>query len=270
MCLLSIFLLTFVIYYSHSPLFKPLFVLLNAGVIGLAMLEYYQLARQKGYQALQTLSIGAAVMYVIATYLSIQYSTFQYVPSLVLLLSLVLFFLAFFQQQSNPVANLAITVFGFVYLALPLTCILGINYESADHGRFWLTYILVVTKITDMGAYIIGKLFGKNKLAEKISPKKTIEGACGGLIIALAASMAFYYFFMPTETLLTLWQSIWLGLIIGILAQVGDLAESILKRDAGVKDSSHIPGFGGMLDVVDSLVFTVPLMYLLLKMQVIG
>lgn len=92
----------------------------------------------------------------------------------------------------------------------------------------------------------------------------------GGLALSLVASLLFYFFLFENSPLMTLWKAIWVGLLISILAQIGDLAESLLKRDAGVKDSSHIPGLGGMLDIVDSLVFTLPLVYLLLTMHILG
>jgi phosphatidate cytidylyltransferase len=160
-------------------------------------------------------------------------------------------------------------------LTLPISCALRINYFFPTHaledGRLWLAYVLLVTKMTDIGAYFCGKIFGKNKLAPSISPKKTVEGALGGLGAALLTSLIFAFFashFAPFH--MTFLQSIWIGITMSILAQLGDLSESLLKRDAGVKDSSHLPGLGGMLDIVDSLVFTLPLMYLLLKMQIVG
>lgn len=264
------------IYFSYTPLFTPFFVLLNAGVISFALLEYYHLTRHKGFQPLVGLGIGTTTAYVIASFLSIRHPHLATLPFLILLVAAILYFLAFFNQQPNPIGNIAITMFGIVYLTIPLTCGLQINYffppGVADDGRLWLAYILTVTKMTDVGAYICGKILGKTKIAPHISPKKTIEGAIGGLVASLLTSLAFYLFLLspPIETLMSmnLWQSIWLGLVISILAQLGDLAESILKRDAGVKDSSQLPGLGGMLDIVDSLIFTLPLMYLWLKKHV--
>ena len=171
--------------------------------------------------------------------------------------------------------NLAITLFGIIYLTLPISCALRINYffpeQAAQDGRLWLAYVLLVTKMTDIGAYFCGKTLGKNKLAPSISPKKTIEGALGGLGAALITSLIFTLL-ASTLTIfpMSFLQSIWIGIAMSVLAQLGDLSESLLKRDAGVKDSSHLPGLGGMLDIVDSLIFTLPLMYLLLKMEIIG
>jgi phosphatidate cytidylyltransferase len=142
-------------------------------------------------------------------------------------------------------------------------------FGSIQDGRWWLIYVLAVTKMTDIGAYFCGKLFGKTKLAAYISPKKTIEGSLGGLIIGIVTSYVFsegmHGWLTPLPMILTVSQSIWLGGITSFLAQFGDLSESLLKRDMGVKDSNQLPGVGGMLDMMDSLVFTAPFIYIYLK-----
>jgi phosphatidate cytidylyltransferase len=275
---LGILLLVFCIYYSFTPFFKPIFVLLLGGIISLALLEYYQLAQYKGFQPSVAFGIGSTFAYIIALALSVHHVQLAALPSLILLASLLCFFLIFFNQQSAAIGNLAVTVFGLVYLTIPLGCALSINYFFPTHelkdGRLWLAYVLIVSKMTDIGAYFCGKSFGKTKLAPLISPKKTIEGAIGGAGAALIASILCSIFFPITQLgpsfKITMMQSIWIGLLMSILAQLGDLAESLLKRDANVKDSSHLPGLGGILDVVDSLVFTLPLMYLLLQMHFVG
>jgi phosphatidate cytidylyltransferase len=272
---LGTLILIFAIYYSSRLFFKPLFILLNAGIISIALLEYYQLAKRKGFEPLVALGIGASIAYILTLSFSLHHLFLESLPSFVLLFSLLLFFLMFFNQQSSSIGNLAVTLFGIAYLTIPLACALRINYfypnDSLADGRLWLAYVLLVSKMTDVGAYFCGKSFGKTKLAPMISPKKTIEGAIGGAGAALITSVLIALFFPVTSlTSFTVMQSIWIGLLISILSQLGDLAESILKRDAGVKDSSDLPGLGGMLDVVDSLVFTLPLMYLLLQMHIVG
>lgn len=263
------------IYYSNHPFFKPIFILLTIGVISLALGEYYHLTRNKGFEPSDISGIGISTIYTIALAISFYYPTLTALPSLVLLFSFVILFLTFFKQQTSALGNLAITLFGVIYLTLPICCSLRINYffpqDALHDGRLWLAYVLLVTKMTDIGAYFCGKIFGKNKLAPTISPKKTIEGAVGGLGASLISSVVFTLIASHSAVFhMTFFQSIWIALLISILAQLGDLSESLLKRDAGVKDSSHLPGFGGMLDIVDSLVFTLPLMYLLLKMEIVS
>lgn len=251
---------------------------MNAALISFALKEYYHLSELKGFTPLTKLAMGSAIAYLMALALSFHHGHLAVLPSLVLLFSLLLFFVAFSNHQTTSIGNLAVTVFGLIYLAIPLSCILRINYfylpTALEDGRLWLAYILIVSKMTDIGGYFCGKIFGKKKLAPLISPKKTVEGALGGMGAALITSLIWAAALAAGDTAsafkMTLWQSIWIGLLISILAQLGDLAESLLKRDAGVKDSSHLPGLGGILDVVDSLVFTLPLMYLLMQMQIVG
>lgn len=272
------FIVTFVIlgaiYLSFLPYVRPFFALFISGIVGSAVWEYYSLARAKGFQPLGATGIVFAIAYTLATFLSTQVPTAVEIPDIILGLALMVFFLYYFSKGSDPFANLSITVFALIYLAIPLSCMIRINYffpvDSLQDGRLYLVYLLVVSKMTDTGAYFFGKQFGHYKLAPFISPKKTWEGAIGGLIIAITFSMLFYAatsLWLESATPLTFAQSIWLGALISILAQFGDLAESLLKRDAGVKDSNQLPGLGGSLDIVDSLIFTLPLMYIFLKMH---
>lgn len=272
---LGIFFLTISIYYSFASFFKPIFIFLNVGLISLALIEYYQLARYKGFQPLAPLSIGLSVLYILTLSASLYDPALTELSSLVLLFSLLILFLNFFAQRSSALVNLAVTLFGIAYLTIPLSFALRINYffphQALADGRLWLAYVLLTSKMTDIGAYFCGKLLGKTKLAPSISPQKTIEGAIGGTGAALIASILFTLLASNfSEFKMTFVQSVWIGLTISILAQLGDLAESLLKRDAGVKDSSRLPGLGGVLDIVDSLIFTLPLMYFLLKMHIVG
>lgn len=275
---LSICVISLCVYYSYSPWFKFIFTLLNAGIISVALLEYYQLAKHKGLHPLSSIGVGCSILYVIAFSLSLHHPQLSALPYLILFVTLLLVFLSFFRSSFPPLENLAVTFFGIIYLTVPLSFIVGINdfFPSLKQGdgRLWLAYALLTTKATDVGGYLVGKLVGKTPLTPLISPKKTVEGALGGLALSLAVSFLFALSFStPLEHpffKLSLSQSLWLGLLLSLLAQIGDLAESLLKRDAGVKDSSRLPGLGGILDVVDSLVFTLPLMYLLLKIEWVG
>lgn len=271
---LGLFLIAISIYYSYSPYFKPLFVILNAGIGCLALNEYFGLAKNKGLSPIALPSLVTTLLYFAAISLTKPSALASGLPTFTLLCASVVFFLIAFNERKDALTNVACTFFGIGYLIIPLSCILRINYffpeESLQDGRLWLAYVLLVSKITDIGAYFAGKILGKNKLAPLISPQKTIEGSIGGITAALCASLLFVWIFSGPAFRMNLFDSIWLGLIISVMAQLGDLSESLLKRDAGVKDSSHLPGLGGMLDVVDSLVFTLPLMYLLLEMHIVG
>lgn len=262
------------IYVSHYSWGKPLFLLLTAGFISTALWEFYHIAQAKGYYPLSKIGIISTLFYLLAIFFYTQDPAAVGLPEAVLGMTVISSFLYYFVKGTDPFVNLALTLFGIFYLTLPLGCFVLINYffpdSSPQDGRWWLFYLLLVTKITDTGAYFCGKGFGSSKLAPYISPKKTWEGALGGTAAALISSIALYFIakaLYPHSPLgITFFQSIYLGIAVSLVAQLGDLAESLLKRDVGVKDSNHLPGLGGMLDVLDSLVFTAPLVYIFMKM----
>lgn len=269
---ISTFVTLTVIYFSQHPIVKPILTLLLAAIVGGAMWELDQLAKVKGFKPNEKLSIILSTLYIITLSLSTQYSWANILPEILMLITLISCFLYYFARGTAPVSNLSMTLFGLSYLTIPLGCILLIAYFfPSDHpqdNRWWLLYLLTVTKIGDTGAFFIGREFGRHKLAPYISPKKTWEGAIGGLASATVASVLLAQaatILDPGGFSLSLFQSIWLGICVGIAAQLGDLAESLLKRDAGIKDSNQLPGLGGILDVVDSLVFTAPMVYIFLK-----
>ncbi|GAB5465260.1 MAG: phosphatidate cytidylyltransferase [Candidatus Kapaibacteriales bacterium] len=133
------------------------------------------------------------------------------------------------------------------------------GYEAKQWGFWFLAAMFAGIWGTDTGAYFVGKAIGKRPLFKRVSPGKTWEGAIGGSIIGLAGWLAVIYFFLPEFPML---HAVILGLLIVILGQFGDLYESLLKRDAGVKDSSNIiPGHGGVYDRLDSLVFVLPVVF---------
>lgn len=263
------------IYLSHTPFFNAIFVLLTAAIISLAQREYYHIAQIKDFHPLGKVGISCTVLYVCAIYLSTTTPKAALFPHVILGGALAAAFLYYFVKGSDPFVNLAVTFFGIAYLTLPLSFIVLINYfhneTFVSDGRWCLIYLIAVTKMTDTGALFIGKYFGHTQLSTYISPKKTWEGALGGLGAAIITSILLYalmHMLFPHPAMrITFWQSIWLAIIISVTAQFGDLAESLLKRNVGVKDSSRLPGLGGVLDIVDSMVFTSPLMYLFLKMQ---
>ena len=257
------------VYYSQTPIFYPFFVLINVGIVCFALAEYYNLAKKKDLSPFTFIGISASAIYLLALSFCLRHGISESYSSLVLLFFMVLLFITAFQFPNSALNNIAVTLFAIGYLTLPLSCVLRINdffiIQDTGDGRLWLAYTLIVSKITDIGAYICGKSFGKTKLAPSISPKKTIAGSIGGTLLALFFSISFALL-VSKEGLfyMTVSQSIWIGLIVSLLAQLGDLSESLLKRDAGVQDSNKIPGLGGILDMVDSLIFTLPFIYLLL------
>ena len=131
--------------------------------------------------------------------------------------------------------------------------------RALSHGREWTLFLVLVTFATDTAAFLVGKGLGRTALAPTVSPGKTWEGAIGGLVAALGASVAATHLLPLTASVV---EALVLGALLGVVGQLGDLAESRLKRAAGVKDSGWlIPGHGGLLDRLDSIVFNVPVLY---------
>lgn len=251
-----------IIYVSHHPFFQPFFILVVALVLASALWEYYRIAEVNGYQPVTILGLVCSVCYLYALYL-----TQGDLPLMILALSLFAAFLYYFMTGIAPLVNLAITAFGVIYLVVPLSLMVLIDI---DYSRYWMLYLLLVTKVTDVGAYFAGKKWGKNQLAPFISPKKTWEGAAAGLVMGTLTSylldlISDKYFGAPLFS--SVGESLTLGVLMSVVAQIGDLSESLLKRDSGVKDSNKLPGLGGVLDMVDSLIFTTPLLYYFLKLN---
>lgn len=264
----------FVIYFSPYPYFRPVFALSTAAIIGGAVWEYYQMAKAKGVKPLESLGILGTIIYVIATFWTVQSDSSFFFPGIILEILILLGFFYFFLKEGHPFLDLAVTFFGFIYLTIPLTFLININYffpsDAHQDGRWWLVFLILVSKVTDTGGFFFGRHFGRTKLTPQISPKKTWEGAIGGVISALLCAVIYLfatdYLVGSSVYKLNYWIILGLAFIISFFSQVGDLSESMLKRDAGIKDSNQLPGLGGVLDVVDSLVFTTPIIYIFLKL----
>lgn len=176
----------------------------------------------------------------------------------------------FRDERSHPVLDLAATAGGLVYPTLLLAMLLPLRLDAAQAfdgdalasggEGFWLTMaVMALVFATDTAAYYTGRAFGKRPLAPSVSPKKTVEGSVGGAVGAVAAAAAFKLTVLPSVP----WGAMLLAaLAAGIVSQLGDLAESRLKRAAGVKDSGRLlPGHGGFLDRFDAMLVAVPLAY---------
>lgn len=173
-----------------------------------------------------------------------------------------------FVSKSNTAGILAIstTLFGLMYVPWLLNFIQKINFFPGIEGTWYVLYFILVTKASDVGAYLLGSLIGKHKMIPRVSPGKTWEGFAGALLLSVGVSCLFAHLAAPHLHGMKLSHAGLLGLVLGAAAVVGDLIESIFKREAGVKDSGGLfPGIGGILDLLDSLLFNAPLMYLYLR-----
>jgi len=164
--------------------------------------------------------------------------------------------------------DLAVTVFGMTYVGL-VAAHYSLLHAMDPLGAGLVTMTLAAVALSDTGAYFAGKNFGRHKMAPRVSPKKTWEGSIGGLLLAMAGMGVIYAIHDYTQTKYLpawpLYRYVFVGLVLAIVGQVGDLVESMLKRDAGVKDSGQVlPGHGGVLDRCDGFLFAGPVMYYLL------
>ncbi|NOZ26896.1 MAG: phosphatidate cytidylyltransferase [Chloroflexi bacterium] len=164
--------------------------------------------------------------------------------------------LALFRVESHPATDWAWTAAGAVYLGVLLAPFVALRMRP--NGLLWLALAVLTTWVTDSGAYFVGVTVGRHKLSPRLSPKKTWEGAVGGWLIGVLGGAALGVWLVGLPPL----QAVVLAAILCLLAPFGDLAESMIKRQVGVKDSSRlIPGHGGVLDRLDSLLFIVPATY---------
>ena len=235
-----------------------------AGIIALMSLgEYYRLVgKHKGVR----ISPGVGYIFSLAFMIAaIQENPQPIVLGMILALCVcTVFVVEVVRRQmtagtSYAVFNSGAVVSGVLYIVVPWTCMVMLrNYAF---GKQILDTLFVCTWGCDVGAYIGGKMFGTTKLCEHVSPGKTVQGFIAGIIGSLIVNaIAIYFFALPAYPL------IFIGFICGIFGQVGDLAESLIKREAGEKDSgSLIPGHGGMLDRFDSILFNGLLTYLVLR-----
>lgn len=263
--------LILLIIYAANPIVSICIVALVAALAAIGVWEYARLSNSKGVQPALHLMIIVAVCEVVAFFIAHKWIHSPELPVFVVAIGVGLFFLNRFKRSEEALINVAVEFFGVAYIAIPLSYMLAILYPispSTVDGRWWLCYLIFVTKITDIGAYFVGRSFGKHRLAPVLSPHKTVEGAIGGLVCTILLSLLMVYLgrvFAGSAFFLQYFDALILGILIGVFGQVGDLAESLLKRDAAVKDSSRMPGLGGVLDMIDSLIFTAPIVYFYLR-----
>jgi phosphatidate cytidylyltransferase len=172
------------------------------------------------------------------------------------------------EPHRAPITTASLTLLGLLYVPFLLNflALLAFMPGSPDQNRFLLIYLLAVTKFSDVGAYVVGSLIGKHKMIPRISPGKTWEGFAGAILTALAISIALTHVMGARIQAISFADSIILGLLLPLVSVVGDLAESVVKRDASIKDSGRsIPGIGGALDLIDSILFTAPVLYFYLQ-----
>ena len=255
-------LLVIVVWFGGEPGFTALIVAFGI----LAALEFYRMVAVAKVPPLTYFGLVWASLFILSRNPQLLSALEPYLnPGLVMPLLLTtavvppLIWLLSRRQKGKVFASWAWTIAGILYLGWLLSHMVALR--SLEDGRNWVFFVLFVTWLSDTTAFFIGRKLGRHKLAPGISPGKTWEGAIGGIGGAIAMSVLF---FTPTpfQLPLTYWQAIPLSIGVSILGQAGDLVESLLKRNMGVKDSGKLmPGHGGALDRLDSLIFAGVLVY---------
>jgi len=258
------------------------FVLLVAFLALSGLVEFYGIAEKRGLASFKISGVIGGLLLMVGTFLNLtghlgstgspaRVNDFETSFLIVFVLGLCV---RQFVSKANTAGLVAIstTLFGLMYVPWLLNFIQKINFfpfapgSPADAGKYFLLYFILITKFSDMGAYAVGSLIGKHKMIPRISPGKTWEGFGGAIAVSTGASVAFVYFFGAKMVGMNYLHAVILGVILSITAVIGDLIESLFKREAGVKDSGALfPGIGGILDLLDSLLFNAPIMYLYLR-----
>lgn len=244
------------------------YLLIFSLITGLALYEFYGLiSKTKNADLNKTLNTFGGLLLFIGGYFffsSPDKQMITLVPYGIFILSL--FISELFLKGTNPIQSLAYAVLGQIYLAIPLSLLsyLAFGYDVANntyHYAFLLA-LFVFIWVNDSFAYLTGSLFGKHRMFERISPKKSWEGFVGGALFTIAASVLFANFF----TQLPVWGWIGFAIILIIFGTLGDLVESLFKRTLNVKDSGNLlPGHGGILDRIDSVIFSIPALFIYIE-----
>lgn len=249
----------------------------------LATVEYFRMLRAAGVKCSPRFGVALGVVYI-----GLLYSGFlRGANEVSFALDAVVLFIAaagaFTLQLRQPILGLesltgvATNLLGFVYIPFLFNFTARVPFMVPaetqvpgivnDHGAFLLLWLLAVTKFTDMGAYITGSMIGRHKMIPHVSPGKTWEGFGGALLFSQLAGCGLYALFPSQLFFFQKWgHVVCLGFILAVLAVIGDLAESVVKRALGAKDSGKmLPGIGGSLDLIDSICFTAPALFFYLK-----
>ncbi|MCI5889329.1 MAG: phosphatidate cytidylyltransferase [Brachyspira sp.] len=229
-------------------------------IIFFASKEYVKILEHKGfYPSLKVMFLSQLIIASIA-----YFQRFDLVAVALTFCSIGAFMWVLFRGRQPYIANVATTLLGIIYCGwfpLHLIFLRHLSSERFHDGLGFVVLMFTAILMTDIGCYYAGRHLGKHKLAPIVSPNKTIEGSMGGAIAAVIGALIIGYFLQ-----LEWYFSVMLGFLCTVFAQIGDLCESLLKRDAGVKDSGHsLPGHGGFLDRTDSFILTIPVMYYFCK-----
>jgi phosphatidate cytidylyltransferase len=261
---------------GYRWLSDAVFLVIMVVLAAAGLAEFYNIAQKRDLVCFKYSGIAGGVLLMVGTFLNLtgrlgihnspaRVNDFETSFLILFVLGLCI---RQFVARSNTAGILAIstTLFGLMYVPWLLNFIQKINFFPNVDGHYYLLYFVVITKFSDTGAYSVGSLIGKHKMIPRISPGKTWEGFGGAIVVSTAASLLFVHFAKDKMPAMNWVHAVILGVLLSVAAVIGDLIESLFKREAGVKDSGRFfPGIGGILDLLDSLLFNAPIMYLYLR-----
>lgn len=246
----------------HHVIFGIVFFLF----MSVALSETYNLLNGETVSAQNRYGLFVSSLIFIFSYLFSQDIVGINIFLLIVPLFMVFFIIEIFKKEEKNYSSLATTIFGIVYVTVPFSLFNFLETTELTTGEidnFLLLAFFLILWANDTGAYITGSLIGKHKFIEHISPKKTMEGTMGGILSSAGVAAIISQF----NSGLNIWVWIGFGVIVAVSGTYGDLAESMMKRRAGIKDSGKImPGHGGILDRFDSFIFAVPVAYTYIKL----
>lgn len=250
---------------------SPLWLFAGTALVlaGLALHEYFALCRASGLRVLAVIGYAGAAGVCLAQARAVGGGpnfTFAVLGFfLLLLLSVALFQIG---ELKEYLASVAVTALGVIYVGLPFSFLISLRFGDPASGFHWIFVLFIVIWAGDIFAYFAGRAVGRHLLFPRISPKKTWEGALAGVLGSLAAAWAYTHWVWKTADPVIV---LILAGLVAVAGQVGDLAESAMKRGAGIKDSGGIlPGHGGVLDRVDALLFGSAFLWLALALRDLG
>jgi phosphatidate cytidylyltransferase len=227
--------------------------------IVMGLYEFFTMLEKKGMKIYKYFGIGIGT--IIPLSILLRFESTKKWELLFIVLTLLFLIIMQFKRRDNSgvIVDISTTLFGILYVSWFLSFLIKIRYLNDGVGLFGA--VLLITKLGDVGAYLVGVRFGKTPLIPRISPKKSVEGSVGGLLFSISGAIIAKSFVNLSYAHL-----LFIGFSLGILGQLGDLSESLMKRDCQVKDSGNmLPGMGGILDQLDSLLFTAPALYFYLN-----
>lgn len=240
-----------IIGWAHPYLFDGAIALISV----LAMYEFLTLGQKKGYEMPFILCIGLMLVILAAFVLpslSVEFGMFA------ALLIIPASYVLGRRGLEDSLPSSAIAVLATTYVGMLGGSLIRLRNDFPEGSKL-VFFLLIVVWLGDTGAYYVGRQFGKHKLSPRISPKKTVEGLAGGMFFSIIAAVVIHFTFFPKFPLL---HAMIAGVILSVAGVIGDLAESMWKRSADVKDSGTLlPGHGGFLDRFDSILFTAPILY---------